>query len=142
MNKTSFLGSQDHPTWYLIDAKGHKLGRLATEISNILRGKRKACFHPSQAIQDHVVIINAKYIEVSGRKAEQKVYYRHSGKPGHLKIEKFENLKQRLPHKILENAVRRMLPQGSLGRQVFRNLKIYSGTQHPHQAQKPKNIQL
>ncbi len=142
MNKTTIINQYNNHQWYIIDAKEYRLGRLATEIANILRGKKQTYFHPSQINHDHVIIINAKDIVISGCKAQQKLYYKHSGRPGSLKIERFENLQQRLPNKIIENAVRKMLPKGPLGRQIFKNLKVYAGEQHPHQAQKPIKIEL
>nr|YP_009314790.1 Ribosomal protein L13 [Neoizziella asiatica]SCW23245.1 Ribosomal protein L13 [Neoizziella asiatica] len=142
MNKTSIITTYKTQQWYIIDAKQYRLGRLATEIANILRGKRHAHFHPSQVNHDYVIIINAKDIAISGSKAHHKLYYKHSGRPGSLKVERFENLQNRLPHKIIENAVRKMLPKGPLGRQIFKNLKVYAGEKHPHQAQKPIKIEL
>nr|YP_009312948.1 Ribosomal protein L13 [Helminthora furcellata]SCW21202.1 Ribosomal protein L13 [Helminthora furcellata]SCW24062.1 Ribosomal protein L13 [Helminthora furcellata] len=142
INKTQILHIEKTQQWYLIDAKNHRVGRIATEIANILRGKRQVSFHPSQSTANHVIIINAQEIKVSGNKSEQKLYYKHSGRPGSLKIERFENLQQRLPHKIIENAVKGMLPKGPLGRQIFKNLKVYAGEQHPHTAQQPINIEL
>nr|YP_009313767.1 Ribosomal protein L13 [Helminthocladia australis]SCW22021.1 Ribosomal protein L13 [Helminthocladia australis] len=142
MNKTLVLNSNKEQKWHLIDAKGHKVGRLATEIATILRGKKRVTFHPSQNSKDYVVIINSKALEVTGSKAVQKLYYKHSGRPGSLKQETFETLQKRLPNKILENAVRKMLPKGPLGRQLFKNLKVYAGNTHPHIAQNPINIQI
>nr|YP_009315810.1 Ribosomal protein L13 [Trichogloeopsis pedicellata]SCW24468.1 Ribosomal protein L13 [Trichogloeopsis pedicellata] len=142
MNKTSIVYSDNMHKWYIINAKGHRVGRLATEIANILRGKRKVSFHPSQIALNHIIIINAQQIKISGRKTQQKLYYRHSGRPGNLKIERFNSLQNRLPHKIIENAVHQMLPKGPLGRKIFKNLKVYSGNTHPHQAQKPTEVKL
>nr|YP_009315200.1 Ribosomal protein L13 [Titanophycus setchellii]SCW23655.1 Ribosomal protein L13 [Titanophycus setchellii] len=142
MNRTTTLNPNTTQKWYIIDAKQYKLGRLSTQIVSILRGKGCTYFHPSQLNYDHIIVINAKDISISGRKAQQKLYYRHSGRPGNLKVERFENLQQRLPQKIIENAVRKMLPKGALGRKIFKNLKVYSGNQHPHHAQKPIKIEL
>lgn len=142
MNKTTVIRKDKSQKWYIINAKHYKLGRLATEIANILRGKRRSEFHPSHINQDHVIIINAQEVSVSGRKAQQKLYYKHSGRPGSMKTESFENLQHRLPHKIIEHAVRKMLPKGALGRQIFKNLKVYAGEKHPHAAQKPIQIDL
>tara|TARA_Y100000589_G_scaffold224477_1_gene212042 strand:+ start:2148 stop:2579 length:432 start_codon:yes stop_codon:yes gene_type:complete len=123
--------------WFLVDADGKTLGRLATEIANILRGKNKPTFTPHLDTGDFVIVVNAEKIEVSGKKASQKMYRRHSGRPGGMKIEKFENLKERIPERIIEQAVKGMLPHNSLGRQQFRKLKVYKGSEHPHTAQNP-----
>nr|YP_009315607.1 Ribosomal protein L13 [Liagora brachyclada]SCW24265.1 Ribosomal protein L13 [Liagora brachyclada] len=142
MNKTPLKENQITPEWYIVDAQNYRLGRLATEISTILRGKQKVFFEPSQSPATYVIVINAKNINISGRKAQQKLYYKHSGRPGSLKTENFETLKQRLPNKIIENAVRKMLPKGALGRQIFKNLKVYAEDKHPHSGQKPIRIDL
>ena len=142
MNKTPMKELTKRSQWYIIDAQNYKLGRLATEVAIMLRGKRKVSFDPSQSPHTHIIIINSQAIDVSGRKAQQKLYYRHSGRPGSLKTETFETLKQRLPNKIIEKAVRKMLPKGALGRQIFKNLKVYTGNNHPHSAQKPIKIDL
>ncbi len=123
--------------WFLVDAKNKTLGRLATEIASILRGKNKPTFTPHIDTGDFVVVVNAEQIEVSGKKASQKLYRRHSGRPGGMKIEKFEDLKERIPERIIEQAVKGMLPHNSLGRQQFRKLKVYKGSEHPHAAQNP-----
>lgn len=134
------LISQDK--WYLINAKGKTLGRLSTQIANILRGKTNPYYSPSYHCKDHIIIINAKDIQVTGHKKSQKLYYKHSGRPGGLKIETFEDLQKRLPNRIIETAVRKMLPKSNLGRQIFKNLKVYSNNEHPHQAQNPINIEI
>nr|YP_009314585.1 Ribosomal protein L13 [Liagoropsis maxima]SCW22839.1 Ribosomal protein L13 [Liagoropsis maxima] len=128
--------------WYLIDARGCTLGRLATKIAVILQGKNQTSFHPSYNCKNHVIIINTQEIAVTGRKKLQKLYYRHSGRPGHLKRETLGNLQERLPNRIIENAVRKMLPKSVLGRQIFKNLKVYRGNIHPHQAQQPIMIDI
>lgn len=125
-------------TWYVIDAKDQCLGRLATEVSNILRGKKKILFTPSQDNGDYVIIINSDKINVSGKKCTEKIYFRHSGRPGGKTIENFEKLKLRLPERIIEKAVKGMLPKNRLGRKLFTKLKVYSGAEHPHLAQNPK----
>lgn len=124
--------------WYLIDAKGQTLGRVATLIATILRGKHKALYVPYLNNGDHVVVINAKDICVTGKKAKQKKYYRHSGYPGGLTIETFEKLQGRIPEKIVEKAVKGMLPKGPLGRMMYKKLKVYSADVHPHASQKPE----
>ena len=123
--------------WFLVDAQGQTLGRLASEIANVLRGKNKPSFTPHLDTGDFVIVVNAEKIEVSGKKASQKLYRRHSGRPGGMKIEKFENLRDRIPERIIEQAVKGMLPHNSLGRQQFKKLKVYKGSTHPHDAQNP-----
>jgi large subunit ribosomal protein L13 len=133
---------EDNRTWYIVDASGKRLGRLATEIACVLRGKNKPDFTPSIDTGDFVVVINAEKIEVTGRKASQKLYRRHSGRPGGMKVESFEKLLARLPERIIEKAVKGMLPHTSLGRQQFTKLKVYAGTEHPHAAQQPKVLEI
>ena len=108
--------------WFLVDAEGQTLGRLASEIANVLRGKNKPSFTPHLDTGDFVIVVNAEKIEVSGKKASQKLYRRHSGRPGGMKIEKFETLRDRIPERIIEQAVKGMLPHNSLGRQQFKKL--------------------
>ena len=138
MNKTSTPSLTTlKRNWFLVDAEGQTLGRLASEIANILRGKNKPSFTPHLDTGDFVIVVNAEKIEVSGKKASQKLYRRHSGRPGGMKIEKFETLRDRIPERIIEQAVKGMLPHNSLGRQQFRKLKVYKGSDHPHDAQNP-----
>ena len=138
MNKTTTPSLESiERKWFLVDAKGQTLGRLATEVANILRGKNKPSFTPHLDTGDFVIVVNAEKIEVSGKKASQKLYRRHSGRPGGMKIEKFETLQERIPERIIEQAVKGMLPHNSLGRQQFRKLKVYKGKVHPHDAQNP-----
>jgi large subunit ribosomal protein L13 len=141
MNKTVLptIDNLDHK-WYVIDAEGQRLGRLATEVATILRGKNKPTFTPHMDTGDFVIIINAEKIEVTGRKREQKLYRRHSGRPGGMKEETFEKLQVRLPERIVESAVRGMLPKNSLGRKLFTKLKVYAGPSHPHTAQQPETL--
>ena len=124
-------------SWFLVDAEGKTLGRLASDIANVLRGKNKPSFTPHLDTGDFVIVVNAEKIEVSGKKASQKLYRRHSGRPGGMKIEKFETLRDRIPERIIEQAVKGMLPHNSLGRQQFKKLKVYKGSEHPHDAQNP-----
>ena len=126
--------------WYLINAENQTLGRLASEIATILRGKNKPTYTPHIDTGDFVIIINAEKISVTGKKAEQKLYRRHSGRPGGMKVENFSSLQSRIPERIIEKAVKGMLPHNSLGRQLFRKLKVYKGSEHPHSAQNPKPI--
>ena len=142
--KDTFISSNDslQKQWYIIDAKDKYLGRLATEVAKILRGKNKVFYTPFQDCGDYVIILNAKKIAVSGKKASQKTYMRHSGRPGGKTIESFESLQARIPSRILEKAVKGMLPKNRLGRQLFTKLKVYEGSSHPHEAQKPEIIIL
>lgn len=126
--------------WCVLDANKKCLGRLATEAALILQGKRKTFYNPSQDTGDYVIIINAKNIQVTGNKQNQKVYTRHSGRPGGKKIETFEQLQVRLPERIIEKAIKGMLPKNRLGRHLFTKLKVYSGPIHPHLAQTLQNI--
>jgi large subunit ribosomal protein L13 len=128
--------------WFIIDAKNKRLGRLTTEIVKLLRGKNTAFYNPSQDMGNHVVIINASDIIVTGKKMTQKVYFRHSGRPGGKTIENFKELQERLPERIIEKAVKGMLPKTRLGRQLFTKLKVYENDQHPHHAQSPETIIL
>tara|TARA_B100000963_G_scaffold139250_1_gene121288 strand:+ start:2203 stop:2634 length:432 start_codon:yes stop_codon:yes gene_type:complete len=138
MNKTTTPSiASIERNWFLVDAKGQTLGRLATEIANVLRGKNKPSFTPHLDTGDFVIVVNAEKVEVSGKKSSQKLYRRHSGRPGGMKIEKFETLKERIPERIIEQAVKGMLPHNSLGRQQFKKLKVYKGSEHPHEAQNP-----
>ena len=123
--------------WFLVDAKDKILGRLATHIAAVLRGKNKPTFTPHLDTGDFVIVVNAEKVEVSGKKSSQKLYRRHSGRPGGMKVEKFELLQERIPERIIEQAVKGMLPHNSLGRQQFKKLKVYKGSDHPHAAQNP-----
>ncbi len=143
MNKT-YLPTQEtvERDWYVVDAADQRLGRLATEIAMILRGKNKPQFTPYMDAGDFVVVVNAEKVVVTGKKSSQKLYRRHSGRPGGMKTETFEHLQARLPERILEKAVKGMLPKNSLGRQLFRKLKVYAGPAHPHSAQQPKELKI
>ena len=128
--------------WYLVDAENQTLGRLASSVASILRGKNKPEFTPHLDAGDFVVIVNAEKIQVSGRKATQKLYRRHSGRPGGMKVETFQSLQERLPERIVEKAIKGMLPHNALGRQLFRKLKVYKGSEHPHAAQNPQVLSI
>jgi len=128
--------------WYIIDAKNQNLGRLSSKIASILKGKHKNTYTPYFNSQIHIIVINSKLITITGKKREQKLYKRHSGKPGSLKIETFDKLQKRIPNRILEKSIKGMLPKNILGRQLFRQLKVYSDSQHPHSSQKPRIINL
>ncbi|MBE9212521.1 50S ribosomal protein L13 [Plectonema cf. radiosum LEGE 06105] len=143
MNKT-YLPTQEtvQRDWYIVDAADQRLGRLATEIAMILRGKNKPHFTPYMDAGDFVIVVNAEKIVVTGKKSSQKLYRRHSGRPGGMKTETFEHLQARLPERIIEKAVKGMLPKNSLGRQLFTKLKVYAGPAHPHAAQQPKELKI
>lgn len=126
--------------WYLVDASGKTLGRLASELALRLRGKHKAEFTPHTDTGDFFVVVNVDKIKVTGNKASDKMYYSHSGYPGGLKSMNFETLLAKHPQRVLEKAVKGMLPKGPLGRQMLRKLKVYAGGEHPHSAQKPRVI--
>jgi large subunit ribosomal protein L13 len=128
--------------WYVVDAEGQTLGRLATEIAHILRGKNKPQYTPHVDTGDFVVVVNAEKVVVTGRKAEQKVYRRHSGYPGGLKETSYEQMMERRPTEILRRAVKGMMPKNRLARQQLRKLKIYAGPEHPHAAQNPQPYEV
>ncbi|MDR0601524.1 MAG: 50S ribosomal protein L13 [Treponema sp.] len=128
--------------WFVIDADGKVLGRVAAKAASIVRGKEKAIFAPHQELGDFVVVVNAGKIALSGRKPQQKLYHRHTGYVGGLKTETYEKLKARHPSAPLENAIRGMLPKGPLGRKLLKNVKVYAGAEHPHAAQNPAAISL
>jgi large subunit ribosomal protein L13 len=127
--------------WFIIDASDKVLGRLAVEIARRLRGKHKPEFTPHVDTGDYIVVINAEKVRVTGRKAEQKMYYRHSQYPGSLKTTSFAKLQLKFPTRIIEKAVKGMLPKGPLGSAMYRKLKVYAGAQHPHAAQQPQALQ-
>ena len=128
--------------WYVVDASGKTLGRLATEIARRLRGKHKTEYTPHMDTGDYIVVINAKDVRVTGRKATDKMYYRHSGYPGGIKAISFEKLREKKPEAIIEKAVKGMLPRGPLGRQMFRKLRVYPGPEHNHASQQPKTLDI
>lgn len=128
--------------WYVVDAAGKTLGRLATGIAEILRGKRKVIYTPHVDTGDYVIVINAEKINLTGNKWEQKKYYRHSGYPGGFKETTYEKLVQKKPELIIEKAVSGMIPHNKLGRQMIKKLKVYKGPDHPHQAQQPVELEL
>ncbi|NLJ84391.1 MAG: 50S ribosomal protein L13 [Halanaerobiaceae bacterium] len=128
--------------WYVVDATGQTLGRLATKIADILRGKHKPIYTPHVDTGDYVIVINAEKIELTGKKWEQKKYYRHSGYPGGIKEITYDKLLKKKPELIIEKAVRGMIPHNRLGRQMIKKLKVYAGPEHPHQAQQPKELEL
>ena len=128
--------------WYLVDATNKTLGRLAGEIAHRLRGKHKPEYTPHVDTGDYIIVINAEKIRVTGRKAEQKVYHRHTGYPGGLKTTTYEEMKDNHPEQILEKAVKGMLPKNPLGRAMYKKLKVYAGTEHGHEAQQPQLLDI
>lgn len=143
MNKTPLPTLETlNPKWYVVDAAGQRLGRLATEIAMVLRGKNKPSFTPHMDTGDFVIVVNAEKVVVTGKKNEQKLYRRHSGRPGGMKTETFDQLQARIPNRIVEKAVKGMLPKNALGRKLFTKLKVYSGAEHPHQAQQPEPLKI
>lgn len=128
--------------WYVVDAEGKTLGRLASEVASILRGKHKPTFTPHVDTGDHVILINAEKIELTGKKLSDKIYYRHTQFAGGLKTRTANEMRTKYPEKMLELAIKGMLPKGSLGRQMFKKLHVYAGAEHPHAAQKPEVYEL
>jgi len=128
--------------WLLMDADGQVLGRMATAIATRLRGKHKAEYTPHVDTGDYVVVINAEKVKVTGNKATDKIYYSHSGYPGALKSVSFEQMIEKTPEKVIQAAVKGMLPRTPLGRAMFKKLKVYAGSEHPHSAQQPQSVQL
>jgi len=143
MEKTYLPPAQnDEAKWYVVDASEQRLGRLATEIARVLRGKNKPTYTPHLDTGDFVVVINAEKVRVTGKKPSQKLYRRHSGRPGGMKVETFDQLQARIPERIIEKAVKGMLPKNSLGRKLFTKLSVYQGENHPHAAQKPEVLTI
>ncbi|MFP6592883.1 MAG: 50S ribosomal protein L13 [Candidatus Latescibacterota bacterium] len=126
--------------WFVVDAEGKTLGRLASQIAHVLRGKHKPTYSPHMDLGDHIVVINAEKIRVTGRKADQKVYYRHTGYPGGLRTTTYEDMLGKHPERILRIAVKGMLPNNILGRQMFKKLRVYAGPEHEHAAQQPQAL--
>jgi large subunit ribosomal protein L13 len=128
--------------WFVVDAQGQTLGRLATHIATLLRGKHKPIFTPHVDCGDYVIVVNADKINVTGQKLDQKIYYRHSGYPGGLKQVTLRRRLQTHPERVIESAVRGMLPKNRLGRKMYKKLKVYAGPNHPHEAQQPTPVEL
>lgn len=131
-----------HRHWYVIDAQGQTLGRLATRVATILRGKHKPIYTPHVDCGDYIIVVNAEKVHTTGQKLTQKRYYRHSGYPGGLHSISLRDQLQKFPDRVIEYAVRGMLPKNRLGRQMFKKLKVYAGPNHPHQAQQPQVMEL
>jgi large subunit ribosomal protein L13 len=128
--------------WYVVDAEGKTLGRIATEIARRLRGKHKAEYTPHVDTGDYIIVINAEKVTVTGNKTQDKMYYAHTGFPGGLKSINFEKLQAKKPEMIIEKAVKGMLPKGPLGRDMYRKLKVYAGSEHAHAAQQPQVLDI
>lgn len=143
MNKT-YLPTQNslEREWFVVDAAEQRLGRLASAIASILKGKNKPEYTPHMDTGGFVIVVNADKVRVTGKKRSQKLYRRHSGRPGGMKTETFAQLQTRIPERIVEHAVKGMLPKNSLGRQLFTKLKVYAGPDHPHEAQKPQELKI
>jgi large subunit ribosomal protein L13 len=134
--------SEVHKKWYLVDAKDKTLGRLATQLATRLRGKHKPIFTPHADTGDFIIVVNAEKVSMTGNKWDQKIYYHHTGYTGGLKQISARKLREKRPEDIIRFAVRRMLPKNSLGRRQLKKLKIYSGPDHPHQAQQPQILEI
>ena len=128
--------------WYVVDADGKTLGRLASEVASVLRGKNKPTYTPHVDCGDYVIVINAEKVAVTGKKRSEKIYKKHTGYPGGLREITFDKLQQKKPEEIIRHAVKGMLPDGALGRQMFKKLKVYAGSAHPHTAQKPETLEI
>ena len=128
--------------WYVVDAEGKTLGRLASEVAFRLRGKHKPEYTPHVDTGDHIVVINAEKVKVTGDKLDQKRYYRHTGYPGNMKETRLEDALERHPERVIETAVKGMLPKNPLGRDMYRKLRVYRGAEHPHAAQQPQALEI
>ncbi|MBN1301805.1 MAG: 50S ribosomal protein L13 [Melioribacteraceae bacterium] len=138
---TRFIKTEDADRkWYVVDASDQVLGRLATEVARVIRGKNKAIFTPNMDTGDFVVIINAEKVKMTGKRELQKSYFRHSGYPGGTTITSFSEMKQKNPEAIIHTAVKGMLPKNRLGRKLIKKLKVYAGSEHPHKAQQPEPL--
>lgn len=128
--------------WYVVDAQNQTLGRLATEVATVLRGKHKPQYTPHLDTGDYVIVINADKIKVTGNKEEKKMYYRHTGYTGHLKSFTYQEIMDKFPDRIVKYAVKGMIPHNKLGREMLTKLHVYAGSEHPHQAQKPEVLEI
>jgi large subunit ribosomal protein L13 len=141
--KTYQANAQDRERgWYVVDAEGKTLGRLATQIANVLRGKHKPTYTPHVDVGDFVIVVNAEKVAVTGDKREKKLYWRHSGYPGGIRSRTLGDLLEKRPEEVIRKAVKGMLPRNRLARQQLRKLKVYAGPEHPHQAQQPKELEI
>ncbi len=143
---STFIASADHAAngvrWHLIDAEGQVLGRIATKAARLLQGKHKPTYTPFIDTGDHVIVINAKNVKLTGRKEDQKIYRQHSGYEGGLREERARVVRERRPQRLVEEAVRGMLPKTKMGEAMYRKLKVYAGADHPHAAQKPSKLEV
>jgi large subunit ribosomal protein L13 len=128
--------------WYVVDAEGQTLGRLATKVASVLRGKHKPTYTPHVDCGDYVIIINAEKVKLTGNKLNDKIYYNHSGYTGGLRERTAKVMKEQYPEEMIERAVKGMLPKGRLGRQMYKKLFVYAGNEHPHMAQKPEEMKI
>ncbi|MGI6367813.1 MAG: 50S ribosomal protein L13 [Anaerolineae bacterium] len=142
MNTYIVKGGDIERAWFVVDAEGQSLGRLATRIATVLRGKHKATYTPSMDLGDFVIVVNAEKVRVTGSKMEDKFYYRHSLYPGGQTAVSLSDMLKTHPERVIEHAVRGMLPKNRLGQEMYRKLKVYAGPEHPHQAQKPQTLDL
>jgi len=138
----SMKASEIDKKWFIVDADGKVLGRLASEVAKVLRGKNKPTFSPNLDMGDNVIIINAEKVLMTGSKGEDKEYFRHSQYPGGIKFVNIKKIRKEQPEFVIEHAVKLMLPKNRLGRKLFGNLKVYIGAEHPHQAQKPEPLDI
>nr|WP_233486978.1 MULTISPECIES: 50S ribosomal protein L13 [unclassified Halanaerobium] len=141
---TTFMAKPEEAErdWYIVDAEGKTLGRLASKIAEYLRGKHKVTYTPHIDVGDYIIVVNAEKVKLTGNKWNNKKYYRHSNYPGGIKEFTYEDLRSKRPEFIIEKAVKGMLPSNKLGRKMFKKLKVYKGANHPHQAQQPEKIEL
>ncbi|KLO21812.1 50S ribosomal protein L13 [Marinitoga sp. 1197] len=144
MTQKSYLAKNEEVErkWYVVDATGKSLGRLASQIARVLQGKHKPTYTPHVDTGDYVIVINAEKIILTGKKWTQKKYYRHTGYPGGIKEQTAKEILEKYPERLIEKAVKGMLPKTTLGRHMFKKLKVYSGSNHPHEAQKPEKLEL
>jgi large subunit ribosomal protein L13 len=142
METKSYKSENVEKNWHLVDAQDKVLGRLAVKIASILSGKNKAQYSPNADLGDFVVVVNAEKVKVTGNKFSQKNYYHHTGYPGGLKTKSFEKMQEDSPEKIIEKAVKGMLPKNKLANQIIKKLKVYSGSAHPHTGQQPKELSI
>jgi len=142
MGTYSVRASEIQHDWFVLDAEGQILGRLATEVASVLKGKRKPTYSPHLDVGDHVIVINAEKVRVTGRKRDDKMYFRHSLYPGGHTLTRFRDMQEAKPEEIIRLAVKGMMPRNRLGRAMMKKLKIYAGAEHPHAAQQPKALAL
>lgn len=142
--KTTFMANASNieRKWYVVDAEGQTLGRLAAEVAKVLRGKHKPTFTPHVDTGDYVIVVNAAKVKLTGKKLIQKTYFRHSGYPGGSSFIQAGHMLEKRPERVVEMAVRGMLPKNKLGEQMYRKLNVYAGAEHPHQAQQPEELKL